>query len=236
MKLNEPQSLDDWEVRHTTFNDSALHTAIAAPTTDTAAFAALIAAHKTQIDTPGVVGLPPLHLAAHLRRVDLAALLLDAGADVGAASAYPDESKLSPLHFAAKAGELGLVELLVARGANASAVASIGNTPLHMAAAFGVGAEVVQRLLDAGARVDAQDLEGYTALHLSVYAAANSNTAAAALAQIRAISKHCDATCAALESNAKMTALQIAEERGLGSEFIAALKEMSNGADLKSEL
>lgn len=213
-----------------------MHTAITDTSTDAAAFAALIAEHKSELDTPGQVGLPPLHLAAHLRRVDLATRLLDAGANPAADSVYPDESKLSPLHFAAKTGELGLVELLVARGANVSAEASIRNTPLHMAAAFGVGADILKRLIDAGARVDAQDLEGYTALHLSVYAAANSATATAALAQIRELAKHCNAQCAALESKIKMTALQIAEDRSLGSEFIAALKDMSDGSDLKSEL
>jgi ankyrin repeat protein len=232
--LDEPDSIEDSKVEKIVYKDNALHLAISQASTDTAAFTALIATHKSDINTPGALGLPPLHLAAHLRRVDLATALVDAGADVGAASVHPDESKLSPLHLAAKAGDLTLVELLVAHGANASAEASILNTPLHMAAAFGVGADILKRLIDAGARVDKQDLEGYTALHLSVYAAGNS--VATALAQIRELAKHCNATCAALESNAKLTALQIAENRNLGNEFIAALKDMSSQSDLKSEL
>lgn len=245
MKLDESSLSDDMEIRRITLNDTALHLAInvtfAAGDDESrraalVAFSELIANHIADINTPGAFGLPPLHLAAHLRSEDFARLLLDNGADVNAETVHPDESKLSPLHFAAKNGDLSLVELFIARGANVNAEASIRNTPLHMAAAFGVGAEILANLIKAGAHVDAQDLEGYTPLHLSIYAFANGPEAA--VAQVHELAKHCNAECASLKTKTGLTALQIVEDHKLAidSTMIAAVKGMSSGEDLKSEL
>jgi ankyrin repeat protein len=243
MKLDEPSLSDDIEIRRKTPNDTALHLAINVTFADDAshraalvAFSELIATHIADINTPGAVGLPPLHLAAHLRSVDFARLLVDQGADVNAITVHPDESKLSPLHFASMNGDSSLVDLFIAHGADVNAEASIRNTPLHMAAAYGVGADILASLIKAGARVDAQDLEGYTALHLSVYAVASAP--AAALAQVLELAKHCNAECAGLKTKIGLTALQIAEDHKLviDDKLIAALKGMSSAEDLKSEL
>lgn len=243
MKLDESSLSDDMEIRRIALNDTALHLAINVTFADDesreaalVAFSDLIANHIADINTPGAFGLPPLHLAAHMRSVDFARLLLDNGADVNAESVHPDESKLSPLHFASRDGDLALVDLFIARGANVSAEASIRNTPLHMAAAYGVGAEILASLIKAGARVDAQDLEGYTPLHLSIYAHAVGPEAA--LAQVHELAKHCNAECAGLKTKTGLTALQIVEEAKLAIDpkMIVAIKGMSSGEHFESEL
>jgi ABC-type arginine transport system permease subunit len=71
VEIDEPDSIEDSKVEKIVYKDNALHLAISQASTDTAAFTALIATHKSDINTPGALGLPPLHLAAHLRRVDL---------------------------------------------------------------------------------------------------------------------------------------------------------------------
>ncbi|KAA8905689.1 hypothetical protein FN846DRAFT_950264 [Sphaerosporella brunnea] len=59
----------------------------------------------------------PLHLAALGGHVDVARLLLDAGAIID----WRTRQGRTPLYFAARAGKLGMVELLVERGADINA-------------------------------------------------------------------------------------------------------------------
>lgn len=198
------------------------------------AFRELIATHLDAIDAPGALGFPALHLAVHKKRPGMAEALLDAGANVNAATVRPDESLLSALHLAAKAGDAALCELLLARGANASAVASIQNTPLHMAAGWAAGPEILRQLIAAGANVAAQDMEGFTPLHLSVFA--HAVNADAALAQIRELNRHCNAACAALKTATGLTALQVATEQlKLKGVFVAELQP-EPALDVKTEL
>jgi len=67
------------------------------------------------------------------RALAMARLLLDAGADPGAAQA----GGWTPLHQAAAAGNRELVELLLARGASVAAASDDGKTPQDMAAERG---------------------------------------------------------------------------------------------------
>ena len=62
------------------------------------------------------------------------------------------------------------VELLLARGANANARSALGNTPLIAAAAYSDNLDVVQRLLDKGAELHAQNGIQVSALGAAVYA------------------------------------------------------------------
>lgn len=104
----------------------------------------------------------------------LVQFLIERGADVNRAA--PDTGE-TPLHVAlCKAGQPGytlVVKLLLAHGANPNCATkpgietgafmrdcrTRGETPLHRAAAFG-DEEAIQLLLDAGAAIDARDMNG----------------------------------------------------------------------------
>lgn len=105
-------------------------------------------------------------------------LLLDAGADIDTPDTFIG---LTPLMNAAGNRNIEAVKLIMAKGAQVNAVSKTeglpkiqtgtvefgGWTPLLMAAAFGPP-ESVKVLLDARARIDAQDYRGYTPLMLAV--------------------------------------------------------------------
>lgn len=102
----------------------------------------------------------PLHLAARFGREDLAAVLIDGGADVDA----PDEPGDRPLHLAADYGEAAVARVLLARGASVEAPGANGRTPLHAAAAGLAGTsdeggrlQVTRLLLARGADVNARE-------------------------------------------------------------------------------
>ena len=88
-----------------------------------------------------------LHLAIEFGNVEMAKLLLAAGAKVDNA---PDSQRWQPLHYAAFACEPEVVELLLERGASPHATTLDGSTPLGLGfreRGLGVGSE------DAKARV-----------------------------------------------------------------------------------
>jgi Ankyrin repeats (3 copies) len=110
----------------------------------------------------------PLHLAAEFGRDDLAAVLLNGGADPNARDKYGDR----PLHLAAEYGNPAVVRLLLARGASLDARGSMDRTPLH-AAADGLGGTqseadrllVADTLITRGANVNARERgSGFTPL------------------------------------------------------------------------
>jgi ankyrin repeat protein len=101
-------------------------------------------------------GMSALHWAAERNDPEMAAMLLYAGANVGAVTRI---GQYTPLHLAAKAGSEGVVAALIKAGAavDAKAVPS-GATALHLAAGAG-SAVVTTRLLDAGADTNAREAE-----------------------------------------------------------------------------
>lgn len=109
-------------------------------------------------------GTTPLMLAARLGRREIAALLIDRGADVNAA----DERGYTPLFHACHdpdedRGHPALVELLLAAGADKEAKIGFGVRPLMYAAGNGE-AGVVAALLRGGADPLARNEVGRTAL------------------------------------------------------------------------
>ena len=113
-------------------------------------------------------GRTPLHAAADLGRVEVAHVLLEYGANVGA----EDNKGRTPLHDAMnyrtikKFGKVEVVRVLLEHGANVGAEDNEGRTPLHLAAKCGE-IEVVRLLLEHGANIGAEDDGGETALQVA---------------------------------------------------------------------
>ncbi len=106
-------------------------------------------------------GMSPLHWAATTGHVEIARMLLYAGANHGATTRLGD---YTPLHLAARSGSAPVVDALVAAGADVSATSSSGTTPLMLAAQSGALA-AVQRLVAAGGDVNAvEQAKGQSAL------------------------------------------------------------------------
>ncbi|MYH08822.1 MAG: hypothetical protein F4143_01400 [Gemmatimonadales bacterium] len=100
-------------------------------------------------------GMTALHWAAMKGRLDLAEVLIDAGADLEAGTRLGGHT---PLHVASRAAHGLLVEALLKAGADADAATSTGATALHFAAAAG-SPEAVEALLRHGADADAREPE-----------------------------------------------------------------------------
>jgi ankyrin repeat protein len=99
-------------------------------------------------------GMTALHWAAEHGDETLADVVLDAGADAGAATRL---GAYTPLHLATKGGHARVVVRLLEAGADPSAgTATGGVTPLHFAAGAG-SADAVRALVAAGAEIDARE-------------------------------------------------------------------------------
>ena len=109
----------------------------------------------------------PLHHAIQAGNTDLARLLVENGAEVGAI----DSDGLAPLHLAAVQGERLLVELLLTSGADVDVRSAHGFTPLHLAVEGGF-VEVAELLISYGADVNAaapsEDGQPITPVYLSI--------------------------------------------------------------------
>jgi ankyrin repeat protein len=119
-----------------------------------------------------------LHAAAFHGHARLCQYLIEQGADVNKPLADTGESPLhAALCTANRERHDAVVKVLLANGANPNCVTKPSvatdhfmrdcrtkrETPLHRAAAFGTEA-TIQMLLDAGARIDAKDMHGDSAL------------------------------------------------------------------------
>ena len=101
----------------------------------------------------------PLHEASRRGNATIVRLLLDANADVDAAS-----ENGTPLHEACGRGNARIVRLLLAANVNVNATDGNGWTCLHRACQTGRSGRVIQLLLGAGADPNATDNMGLTAL------------------------------------------------------------------------
>lgn len=110
------------------------------------------------------LGEPALLLASRAGKPELVRLLLEAGAPVDSA----DPKGRTPLMVAAAGRHLGVTELLLGRGANVRA-RSLDDEPVSFFAAQPGNAEIVRRLLTAGAEVN--EKAGPTGITLLMLAA-----------------------------------------------------------------
>lgn len=98
-------------------------------------------------------GWTPLHLASFFGKANLAAALIERGADVNARST--NQMQNAPLHAAVAGRKTQIVKLLLAQGADANRAQRGGWTPLHGAAQNG-DVEIVEALIASGAHVHAR--------------------------------------------------------------------------------
>jgi len=106
-------------------------------------------------------GMTALHWAAMNGNVEIATMLLYAGANVRATTRL---GSFTPLHLASQAGAAALVEPFIKGGGSVAATTTTGVTPLMLAASSG-STETVKNLLAAGADVNAvEKAQGETAL------------------------------------------------------------------------
>jgi uncharacterized protein len=115
-------------------------------------------------------GMTALHWAAMKDLVDVAEMLLYAGANPKATTRM---GGYTPLLLAAKNGNAAMIRVLAKGGADVKATTSTGVTPLMLAAQSGI-AEAVKVLIESGADVNAKEsARQETAL---MFAAANNRT------------------------------------------------------------
>lgn len=112
----------------------------------------------------GIFPLSPMLGLATTHRTNCVSALLDAGAKVD----QVDGDGLTSLSWAAISNRLDMAHLLISRGADVNHVDKKGMTPLLYAASIDFGnSDVIELLLKAGARADARNGDGLTALDLA---------------------------------------------------------------------
>jgi ankyrin repeat protein len=116
---------------------------------------------KVDVNAAQGDGSTALHWAAFQDDLEMAKMLLAAGANVKAATRI---NAATPLFMACKNGSVPMIEALLSAGADANAADSNGATPLMMASASG-SEDAVKTLVEHKAEVNAKDkAHGQTAL------------------------------------------------------------------------
>src|SRR5262245_4248484 len=135
---------------------------------DPAAVAALLKS-GADVNTAQGDGMTALHWTALKNDVNVARLLLKAGASVGATTRL---GAYTPLLLAPKTGHAATITEPIEAGANPNAATTHGTTALMLAAASGK-TDAVNVLLARGGNVNAMEVKGQTAL---MFAAVNGRT------------------------------------------------------------
>jgi ankyrin repeat protein len=161
------------------YSDTLMH--VAAGRNDSE-LARLVLRMKPNLQLEDIGGDAPLHDAVMSKSYDVAALLLDAGADpnmgqgpmLGPCAPGPDSQSLeTALQFAAEMPDIQMAGLLLSHGAAINARDRSGRTALHHAVSAGDEATAAQRLdtvrflLAHGADANAKDSEGRTPLDVT---------------------------------------------------------------------
>lgn len=105
------------------------------------------------------LGKTSLYISIEKNRIDIAHMLIAAGADVN----LPSLEKVTPLIAASYAGSLPFVDLLLKQGAKHEPTDRLHKSALVYAAGMGHNA-VTERLLEAGAPINQTPVDGLTPL------------------------------------------------------------------------
>src|SRR5438105_1163677 len=108
---------------------------------------------KVDVNAAQADGMTALHWAAYKDNLDIARLLIAAGADVKRVSRI---GAITPLFMAANNGNVAMMELLLKAGADVNFPNEVGTTPLMVTAASG-NVDGVTTLLNHGAAVNARE-------------------------------------------------------------------------------
>lgn len=165
-------------------------------------------------------GMTALHLAAEEGDVELAQLMIRAGAELSSGTRI---GAYTPLHLASRNGNAGVVKALLAAGADVNAATSnSGVLPVHLAAAAG-NPEALEALLDAGA--DPNAVEGAWSQTPLMFAAAADR--ADNIRVLLAAGADPSITGLAVDTAAREEADGIAEKRLMAT--LASFKEQEGG-------
>jgi ankyrin repeat protein len=104
----------------------------------------------------------PLHVAANRGKVEIARMLIDAGANLNVQNEWDG----TPLLVAIRWDKVEIARMLIDAGADLDVQEKGGWTPLHWAAGRGQ-VEIARMLIDAGAKKDIEDNEGRTPYDLT---------------------------------------------------------------------
>jgi len=138
------------------------------------AMAELLLEHGADLNTPTRHDGSPLHRAAQVGHAGMVRLFLRSPIDMG----ILDVDQKTPLHFAVEpkrdpqrqAQAYEVFDLLLAHGYSLEARSRAGYTVLHRAVHHGATPEMIAHVLNAGALLEADTAEGFTALHLACFA------------------------------------------------------------------
>ncbi len=116
---------------------------------------------NTQTESVEGGTITPLMNAVSGNQLEIAAMLIAAGADVNATDTYKNRTALSS---ATESGNEEITKFLLHSGANATAYNNYGRTPL-ISAVIGGNAKIVALLIETGTSINACENGGETALH-----------------------------------------------------------------------
>jgi len=130
----------------------------------------ILLARKADVNCRAKDQSSPLSFAAEKGHVEIAKMLLDAGANMESKNDSEEKGGATPLLLAAHNGQFNMAKLLIDRHANVSEKTVDGLSCLHLAIRSGTDNEdLVRLLIRAGAKPDDVTKSGDSALHYASY-------------------------------------------------------------------
>ncbi len=106
-----------------------------------------------------------LHLAAQQGRIEIVEYLVENGADINATTPV-SKGEVTPLRYAIDNEDYLMVRYLIQHGADVNQANQAGWRPIMTAARVG-NREIIELLLDAGAKLDVRSSDGLTPVRIA---------------------------------------------------------------------